>query len=420
MSDISKLSNVSPAMPAHRQEDKNLQRRMVKQHLKEIQIEEKIDARKEDQNYFEEITREQFFPNGNSLHNTQESVSSQMRAIYENVYSDVTIATNADAMTYLSGEEVEMFLKFLDVNGSKKTKFDEISAKLVTSSEGEEESIIDNAARLICAGNKAEIYLMLCYLYEDLNRKKVKEKLQDRLKKIIDAFERQESSYLFNFFSFQNILKTSPNANVNAALLDKMANISSGNIKLNSLRQSLQFIAQSLPDHEMYKMVSLFMKFQAKGLKKINGLNEGPEGKEELANLLQQERNLIILNSLYSQCKKVFKQLKKVTPIDEKYSDFMGQVITVIESSVTSVDGMQNMQKLIGVKQITLQINSVFVKAFMGLLSKMPQPIFYNEAMREKLLESIRNIQRNIDKLLEPKSNGLSFLRNKSYKNSGI
>lgn len=147
--------------------------------------------------------------------------------------------------------------------------------------------------------------------------------------------------------------------------------------------------------------------------------DEGREGKEELANILQQERNLIILNSIYNQCRRIFFHLKKVTPIEEKYADFMGQVITVIESSVISLETLQNMERLVGVKQITLEVNRVFIKNFLVLLNKMPQQIYYSESLREKLLESVKHIIRNIDKLLEPAPSGLSFLRRKSYKGSG-
>ncbi len=47
------------------------------------------------------------------------------------------------------------------------------------------------------------------------------------------------------------------------------------------------------------------------------------------------------------------------------------------------------------------------------MLEKMPQPIFYNESMRDKLLESLQTLMRNIENLLEPRSAGLSFLRKK-------
>ncbi|MES2615809.1 MAG: TyeA family type III secretion system gatekeeper subunit [Bdellovibrionota bacterium] len=428
MSGVSRLSTVSPVVSTneHNQE-RNIKRKILNEKKLEAREAESSKNELQQDELFNEIFNEineanNFFDDAerNLLEHTRISIPAQFLNMNEVGLNNAENAKNIPEMAYLTGEEINLFLEFIDVEGKKKQEFQKLSDQLEKSREGEEESLIDDAARNVCKNNKAEIYLMLCYLFEDLIHKKGKEKLRDRLKKIIAAFERQESAYLFNFFSFQSILQASPNSSVNASMLDKMANISAGNIKLNSLRQSLQFIAQTLPDKDMYKMVSLFMKFQAKNLKKISTLNEGREGKEELANILQQERNLIILNSLYNQCKRVFFHLKKVTPIDEKYADFMAQVITIIESSVVSIDTLQNMEKLIGIKQITLQINRVFVKNFEAMLAKMPQPIFYSEAMREKLLDSLKNITRNIDKLLEPKSSGLSFLRTKNYKNNNI
>lgn len=430
MGEINRLSNVTPINPTSSQDrldEKNMKRRVLKEHMKEVRMEESLENRREDENYFNEITAKEFFSNGsgaNLLESTREIIPPSSLELYETNLLKETIMnkgrTTSDLVddVYVSGEEIEAFFEFMDPDGKKKIKYIELTEKLIAAREGEEESLIDNAAKTVCAGNKADIYLMLCYLYEDLIKRNAKKSLQDRLRKIIDAFGRQESAYLFSFFSFENILKTSPNSSITASMLDKMANISSGNLKLNSLRQSLQFIVQTLPDSEMYKMVSIFMKFQAKGLKRITTLNEGREGKEELANILQQERNLIILNSLYNQSKKVFNHVKKVTPIEEKYGDFMGQVINVIESSVVSLDGLQNMQKTIGVKQLTLETNRVFIKNFLVLLNQMPQPIFYNETMRDKLLESIKNIMNAIEKMMQPVSSGLSFLRTKSNKKS--
>ncbi len=394
-------------------DNKVLKRKIIKQHI----LESKRENQEVEEKYFKEIVAKEFFSKeveGSILQETYEAIPDSYLGLYESsIIEEAKLASDPLKVVNLTSEELSTFFEFIDGSGKKRAQFDELAENLMTAGEGQEEGLIDQGARVICSNNKSEIYLMLCYLLENLVRKKAKEKLQERLKKIIDSFQRQESAFLFSYFSFQNMVKEADNSAINSNLLDKMANISAGNIKLNSLRQSLQFVAQSLPDKDMYKMVSIFMKFQAQGLKKISTLSEGREGKEELANILQQERNLIILNSLYNQCRKVFSQLKKVTPIDEKYSEFMMQVITVIESSVVSLDGLQNMERFLGITKITLEINRVFIKGFKNMLSKMPQPIFYNESMREKLLENMNNIINKIETLLEPKSSGLSFLREK-------
>ena len=381
-----------------------------------------------DEEFFTEIASEQYFAKDVS----QESVQSRSDIVAQRreTYVKNAMKQNANQLQLsddlqdsvlqkdgLNAEQVESFLDIIDVGGHKKQKFTELAEKLMTCREGEEEGLIDKTAIEACGDNKGAIYLMLAYVSEYLGNKNAKEKLKERLKKIMDSFERQESGYLSSFFSFQEVLKSNPESQISGAMLDKMANISAGNMKLNSLRQTLQFIGQSLPDKDMHKMVSIFMKFQAKSLKKIASLSEGREGKEEMANILQQERNLIILNSLYNLCRKLFTQLQKSTHVDEKYGEFMLQVINIIESSVVSADNLQNMERIMGTKDMNMKVRRSFINGFQGLIGKMPQPIFHSEAMKEKIIESLKNIMTNIDKLLEPKSKGLSFLKHRSGNN---
>ncbi len=414
---------VNSATQDNKLHDKQVSRLMRKQHQMEAHIADESQGRVQDENYFTEIAAKQFFnqsEKSSSTQSTREAIPPSLLELYETGLSDSVLATDGAEISYLVAEEIETLIEFIDVDGKKKAKFAELSEKLEGAREGQEEGLIDEAARTVCNGNKSEIYLMLCYLFEDLIRKKSRESLRDRLKKIIKALERQESAYLFNYFSSQNILKASPNTSVNAGALDKMANISSGYVKLSSLRQTLQFVSQTLPDKEMHKMVSIFMKFQARNLKKIATLAENRESKEELANILQQERNLIILNSIYNQCRRICFKMKKFTEVEEKYGDFMLQIITVIESSMVSLEGLQNMERMLGIKNLTLEVNRAFVKNFHAMLAKLPQPIFYSEVLRDKLLDSMRNFTQQIEGLMEPKNNGLSFLRRKPFRKSKI
>ena len=207
--EISRLSTVNP-VHAINQHDKLLENKMKRMVLKEHQLENVIaeisDNRQADESVFKDIAG--YFAKeapGGSLQQTRQTIPASLLDLYEANFSDAHLASDAEAASYLAGEEISSFLEFMDVDGKKKAKFEELSNKLIASTEGEEEALIDNGAKLICLGNKAEIYLMLCYVLEELHKKKSKEKLQDRLKKIINAFERHESAYLFNFFSFQNI-----------------------------------------------------------------------------------------------------------------------------------------------------------------------------------------------------------------------
>lgn len=315
---------------------------------------------------------------------------------------------DADVMKYLAGEEVEQLLSELDPKGEKKAKFEELTNKLSGAQEGTEDSLIDSYARNACS-NKADIYMMLCYVSEGLSARKARERLLQRLKQIIDAFERQESGYLFEFFSMQNMPGATGKSPVNATFMDKMANLSSGHIQIDSLKQTFQFVCQILPEGELSKMVSLFMKVRAKQLKKMQSANLSREDKEEMLKLLKEERNLIMLNSLYSNCKRMVSKLKKTTEVQEKYVDLLNHIISVLETSLVSGDGIQNLGRAIGVKVGEAQ--GLFIRYLATIIEKAPIQLFQSDAARVKVLEALSRLKIASDAQNKPSATpGLSFL----------
>lgn len=321
-----------------------------------------------------------------------------------------TLLQDADVMKYLAGEEVEQLLSELDPKNEKKAKFEELSNKLESAQEGTEDSLIDSYARTACS-SKADIYLMLCYISESLSARKARQRLLDRLKQIIDAFERQESGYLFEFFSMQNMPGATGKSPVNATFMDKMANLASGHVQIDSLKQTFQFVCQILPEGELFKMVSLFMKVRAKQLKKMQSAYLSREDKEEMIKLLKEERNLIMLNSLYNNCKRMVSKLKKTTEVQEKYVDLLNHIISVLETSLVSGDGIQNMGRGIGIKPGANDAQGTFIRYFATIIEKAPIQLFQSDAARVKVIEALNKLKIASDAQNKPNSTpGLSFL----------
>jgi hypothetical protein len=401
--------------------NRSIKRRNIKQHQLEEKIINEQTVQAEDEILFTQIT--DFFTEDspeNILHTTRQAIPDSLLELYDGNLAEALLESGSE-FAYISTEEIETLLDATDLTKEKKQKFKDLAENLSGTILGDEEALIDEAAKVICKGNVATIYLMLCYLYEDLSKSKAKKELQERLKKIIDMLERQESAYLFNFFSSKNLLTSNNSPNL-TQLNDSMAKISAGTVKLGTLKQTLEFLTTHLNDSELHKMVSLFMKFQAKNFKTMALYADNNENRENIANLLKQERNLILLNSIYNLCKKLFQEFKKVKEINEKYGQFMGQIIGILESSTLNFDYVLNMQKTLGInasnEQPDINRDKFFTKELQKLLTKLPQPIFQSDSGRNKVLDVVKGIIIGIEKydanLKQP--SGLSFIRKKEIK----
>ena len=87
-------------------------------------------------------------------------------------------------------------------------------------------------------------------------------------------------------------------------------------------------------------------------MKRMLSLTDSPEGKEEKASIYQQQRNLIIVNTLYNELLDLISKMKKKTKVgDGKYAEFMMRTVAIIQSSTLSPQILIEMQSLIGVNK---------------------------------------------------------------------
>ena len=196
----------------HARQVKNIQKHNREEH-------QKLEARKEDQAQFESTIRQhtadEFMGKQVKTRQTynqeiaREMSPTEMKQMEE--LKSIMNESLADGteLASLSAEEISTFREVLDPSGEKSKKFDELLEKLENASEGEEESLIDNASKKDCK-NKGDIYFMLNDLFNKLGQKEGKDGLKEKLKDIIDAFHRQESAYLCEFFDLDNLAAESP------------------------------------------------------------------------------------------------------------------------------------------------------------------------------------------------------------------
>lgn len=321
------------------------------------------------------------------------------------------IIKNAGAQYLLSSEDIDAVIDSFGDGKTKKDQFKSLAEKIADAPEGSEEDLLDSAVKSVCS-SKAEIYLLLLYVLEYIKSRESKKKLLERFEQIKEEFEKQENGYLFEFFSIQKMTENITQSNVNTAkFINQMAEVSSGSVSLENLKQTLDFVRGLFGD-DFHKMVSLFMKIRTLQLQKINKQFLAQEEKSELSNLLRQENLIIILNTLYNQSKKSVEKLKKVEPLQEKYGEFISQLITTIDSMFISPDSIAMIGKTLGIKPENKQLLNTLLSELLRIYIAAPLVIFNNQANRIKLLDTLRSIT---TKILPVQKEGetLSFLKKK-------
>jgi hypothetical protein len=207
------------------------------------------------------------------------------------------------------------------------------------------------------------------------------------------------------------------NSNINnAKFIDQMAQVSSGQVSLESLKQTFEFVRGLFGDN-FHKMVSVFMKIRSMQLKKIKSEFLSPEERSELVNMLRQENQIIILNSVYNQSKKSLEKLKKMGPVQEKYGELIAQLIALTESMFISADSVVGISKILGLDQADKKSLNTLLSEMIRIYTVAPVAIFNNQANRMKTLDSLRAVTTKISPE-QKETKQLSFLksRNKTIK----
>jgi hypothetical protein len=107
-----------------------------------------------------------------------------------------------------------------------------------------------------------------------------------------------------------------------------------------------------------------------------------------------------------------------INPNKVKYAEFLQRTISIVESSTVSPQALLDLQKLMGFHELKtnkltpFDLNAIFVKKYRDFISMLPLSMFYSEAMRDKLLQSLRTFSENIEKARPvPPSHGMKFLK---------
>jgi len=156
--------------------------------------------------------------------------------------------------------------------------------------------------------DKAQIYVMLSYLVGVLNsEQKHREKLRKLVASLLKKLEQQESAYLFNFF---NLLENKE-LQKKPKLVKTLAEMAAGDISITTIKQSLRFVEESLED-DYDNLVSKCIKYRVHILKRLNNMDLSFEDKTELIDYFKFEKNIIILQSVYSRLGKLNNYIKEV------------------------------------------------------------------------------------------------------------
>lgn len=411
-----KISQIENA----RLQGKLYQRRMYKELVKEKRLEEteSIEIAKQedmDEALLFKAADQEYFAVGQ-----EETAEMIQYAIANNQFAEGASASsdilNA-GIQYLLQDEIDAFIDSFDQLKNKKDQFKALAERIANSPEGTEEDALDNGVRML-SSSKAETYLLLLYVQDFLRQRGSREKLFERISQIKDEFERQENGYLFEFFSIQKMVDGMDKGKINnAKFIDQMAQVSAGNVSLENLKQTLEFVRNLFGD-DLHKMVSVFMKVRCMQLKTLNaGDTLSPEERVELSQLMRQENLIIVLNTVYNQAKKSVEKLKKFGTLQEKYGELLSQLLALTESMFISADSIINVSKVLGLNGTDKQTLNSLLSELIRLYTAAPVEIFNTPATRIKVLDSLRSVTVKIaPEQKEVKQ--LSFLksRNKTIK----
>lgn len=316
---------------------------------------------------------------------------------------------------FLNEEEFNSLLEIFEDHETIKDKFDELCDSLENTNENEETQVL-NQFFMKNKLNKAQIYLALQYLFNKLQRKNLKKSLQKKLGKWLSQFEVQESGYLFEFFSINNCEISNK---FSTTQLDTIANLNSGNVNINDLKELATTINNVLSG-SFDNMVSIFIKLRAHQLKQLKNMNF--EDKARFVETYKLEKNLIILNSTHNKLK-LLKEKLSLNKLEIKSGNLntVMAILNFIESNFVSEISINN---LVNSWQIKIDNQSfLFLNYLISLINKLPVALFNNN---QNNIKKLNDNLRTILKIRSDKENGseehteLIFLKKRKYNNLKI
>lgn len=293
---------------------------------------------------------------------------------------------------YIEVDELNVLMEFF--------KNDNILFKEIDSFLGEMVKFGDSQAlmsldKFLGAGkfNNAQIYMILNYIYDLLAKKfPRREQLRRSVLNVLKKFELQESAYLCNFFSILN----HPEVKSNINLAEGLALVASGNIELGTVKQSLALV-KKLTGNNLDNLVSSCMKHLASVLHSLTKKDDSFETKTALAEYINFEKSLIVINSTHLKIQKFKQQLtehKNPVLLSEHNCNLLDGVINFSETALMNDNAIKNLYKQLGVNLMT--ISDGFPNQLIPLFDSLPMLVYnYINPQKQKIIEGLKNYVQN-------------------------
>lgn len=327
---------------------------------------------------------------------------------------------------YLSTDELEILLDHYEFSEDDKNDIKKLIEQVIDATEGSELSLLNSMLQKTKL-NKAQLYLALNYVMEELRRRRAKKRFLQQLKRWSLVYENQESGYLAEFFALAKnkalVNKISDKCN-----LDALANLNSGGVINGGIKQTIQLVAE-LFDNNYASMVSLFMKLRAQQLILLATDTVNPETKAKLHELLSLEKNLIILHSTYlqhSDFKTNLHKLIKDNPeksnswLESKQNSILTATVSFCETNFVSDLAIDRLLRDWGLADAIKSSNNSFLYDLILFVHKLPLALFKDNAVNiQKITDGIRGVMRDKNtatSIATSKAQAVSFLNPKRKK----
>lgn len=255
----------------------------------------------------------------------------------------------------------------------------------------------------------AQIYLVLNYLLGIIQERfSAKKRLKKLLMSLLAELENQESAYLCEFFSLFN----HPSLKGKIELIDGLASVNSGNSSINSIKQMICFVRDSL-NGEFDGLISVCMKKRVHILKRLGKKSISFEEKTELAEYLGFEKFLIMLHSIYCKVREFRKRSmegRKAVILNDNYLTLINAIVNFADSANVSDLSINNMFKQIGLS--SRQVHIGFINRLISLYGSLPIQVYNdNPQTQQKIMDGLRNTLRSSVENKEQSQNKFSFLK---------
>lgn len=149
--------------------------------------------------------------------------------------ADEEVFKQTFASRYLSTDELEILLDNYEFSEDDKSDIKKFIEQAINSTEGSELALLNSMLQKTQL-NKAQLYLALNYVMEELRRRRAKKRFLQQLKRWSLVYENQESGYLAEFFALAKN-KALVNKISNKCNLDALANLNSGALLMVELNR---------------------------------------------------------------------------------------------------------------------------------------------------------------------------------------